>query len=93
MHFSELTGRRVGVWGAGREGLAIVPPFDHPDIVAGQATVGLEIAEQLPDVRTVVVPVGGGGLIAGVVTGLAAANSRAWTSISSASRSTSTALG
>src|SRR5207245_2128787 len=54
---------------AAREGLAIVPPFDHPDIVAGQATVGLEIAEQLADVRTVVVPVGGGGLIAGVVTG------------------------
>jgi len=54
-----------------------VPPFDHPDIVAGQATVGLEIAEQLPDVRTVVVPVGGGGLIAGVVTGLAAAGSHA----------------
>jgi len=62
---------------AGREGLAIVPPFDHPDIVAGQATVGLEIAEQLPDARTVVVPVGGAGLIAGVVTGLAAAGSRA----------------
>jgi len=60
-----------------REGLAIVPPFDHPDIVAGQATVGLEIAEQLPDVCTVVVPVGGGGLIAGVVTGLAAAGSAA----------------
>ncbi len=62
---------------AAQEGLAIIPPFDHPDIVAGQATVGLEIAEQLPDVRTVVVPVGGGGLIAGVVTGLAAAGSRA----------------
>jgi threonine dehydratase len=62
---------------AAREGLAIVPPFDHPDIVAGQATVGLEIAEQLPEVRTVVVPVGGGGLIAGVVTGLAAAGSAA----------------
>src|SRR6266566_2974408 len=61
---------------AARDGLAIVPPFDHPDIVAGQATVALEIAEQLADVRTVVVPVGGGGLIAGVVTGLAAAGSR-----------------
>src|SRR5207247_2962534 len=60
-----------------RDGLAVVPPFDHPDIVAGQATVGLEIAEQLPDVRTVLVPVGGGGLIAGVVTGLAAAGSGA----------------
>ncbi len=60
-----------------REGLAIVPPFDHPDIVAGQATVGLEIAEELPEVQTVVVPVGGGGLIAGVVVGLSAAGSRA----------------
>jgi len=65
---------------AAQRGLAIVPPFDHADIIAGQATVGLEIAEQLPDVRTVVVPVGGGGLIAGVVTGLAAAGSpaRVW---------------
>src|SRR5881296_1215141 len=62
---------------AARDGLAVVPPFDHPDIVAGQATVALEIAEQLPDVRTVLVPVGGGGLIAGVVTGLAAAGSHA----------------
>lgn len=62
---------------AARDGLAVVPPFDHPDIVAGQATVGLEIAEQLPDVETVVVPVGGGGLIAGVVNGLAAAGSGA----------------
>lgn len=62
---------------AAREGLAVVPPFDHADIVAGQATVGLEIAEQLPDVRTVVVPVGGGGLIAGVAVGLAAVESHA----------------
>src|SRR5437016_9854825 len=62
---------------AAREGLAIVPPFDHPDIVAGQATVALEIVEQLPEVETVVVPVGGGGLISGVVTGLAAAGSQA----------------
>ena len=62
---------------ATERGLAIVPPFDHADIIAGQATVGLEIAEQLPDVLTVVVPVGGGGLIAGVVTGLAAAGSQA----------------
>jgi len=62
---------------AAERGLAIVPPFDHADIIAGQATVGLEIAEQLPDVQTVVVPVGGGGLIAGVVTGLAAAGSQA----------------
>ena len=62
---------------AGREGLAVVPPFDHADIVAGQATVALEIVEQLPEVETVLVPVGGGGLIAGVVAGLVAAGSRA----------------
>src|SRR5881409_2892551 len=62
---------------AGAEGLAVIPPFDHPDVVAGQATVGVEIAEQLPDVETVVVPVGGGGLISGVVAGLAAAGSNA----------------
>jgi threonine dehydratase len=43
-----------------------VHPFDHPDIIAGQGTVGLEILEQVPDVRTVVVPVGGGGLISGI---------------------------
>src|SRR6267378_3458826 len=62
---------------AARDGLAVVPPFDHADIVAGQATVALEIVEQLPEVETVVVPVGGGGLISGVVAGLAAAQSRA----------------
>ena len=60
-----------------QQGLAIVPPFDHPDIVAGQATVALEIVEQLPEVETVVVPVGGGGLISGIVAGLAAAQSKA----------------
>ena len=48
-----------------REGLTMVPPYDHPWIIAGQGTVGLEIAEDLPDVGTVLVPVGGGGLSAG----------------------------
>ena len=62
---------------AQRERLAMIPPFDHPDIIAGQATVGVEIAADLPDVATVVVPVGGGGLISGVVRGLAAAGSHA----------------
>jgi len=62
---------------ARQEGLTIISPFDHPDIVEGQATLGLEIAEQLPDVAAVAVPVGGGGLIAGVVAGLDAAGSRA----------------
>ena len=51
----------------GREnGLVAVPAFDHPDIIAGQGTIGLEILEQVPDVDTVLVPVGGGGLIAGI---------------------------
>ena len=62
---------------AAREGLAIVPPFDHADIVAGQATVAIEILEALPDVATIVVPVGGGGLISGVVAGIAASGSNA----------------
>ena len=47
-------------------GAVLVHPFDHPDIVAGQATCGLEILEQCPDVRTIVVPTGGGGLLAGI---------------------------
>ena len=52
--------------------LVVIPPFDHPDIIAGQGTVGLEIVEAVPEVRHVAVPVGGGGLIAGVTTALAA---------------------
>jgi threonine dehydratase len=47
-------------------GLTMVPPFDHEWIIAGQGTAGLEILEQVPDVGTVVVPVGGGGLVSGV---------------------------
>ena len=47
-------------------GLAMVPPFDHAWIVAGQATCGVEILEQCPDVGTILVPVGGGGLAAGI---------------------------
>jgi threonine dehydratase len=55
-----------------REGLTVVPPFDHPDVIAGQATVGLEILDDLPGVAHVAVPVGGGGLVAGITTALAA---------------------
>lgn len=51
---------------AERTGAVFIHPFDHPDIVAGQGTVGFEIFEQCPQVRTVVVPVGGGGLAAGI---------------------------
>jgi threonine dehydratase len=52
------------------EGLAVVTPYDHSDSIAGQGTVGLEIVEDLPEVAHVVVPVGGGGLIAGITTAL-----------------------
>ena len=51
---------------AATRGLTIVPPFDHPMIIAGQGTVGLELLEQVPDLATVYAPMGGGGLIAGV---------------------------
>lgn len=47
-------------------GLTIVPPFDHEWIIAGQGTIGLEVLEQLPDVAAIVVPIGGGGLVAGI---------------------------
>ncbi|MEJ7832267.1 MAG: threonine ammonia-lyase [Nocardioides sp.] len=47
-------------------GAVLIHPFDHVDIVAGQGTAGLEILEQAPDVQTVLVPTGGGGLLAGV---------------------------
>ena len=51
---------------ASARGLTMVPPFDHEWIIAGQGTAGLEILEQCGDVRAVVVPIGGGGLVAGV---------------------------
>lgn len=75
---------------ADRTGAVLIHPFDHPDVVAGQSTVGAEIVEQLPDVSTVVVPLGGGGLLAGVaaamrasrqdveVIGVQAAQAAAW---------------
>lgn len=47
-------------------GAVLIHPFDHPDIIAGQGTAGLEILEQVPEVRTVLVPTGGGGLLAGI---------------------------
>ncbi|MFC9895945.1 threonine ammonia-lyase [Nocardia sp. NPDC127579] len=73
-----------------RTGATLIHPFDHPDIVAGQATVAQEILEQLPEVGTVLVPTGGGGLLAGVaialhylapdvrVIGVQAAEAAAW---------------
>ena len=51
---------------AERTGAVFVHPFDHPDVIAGQGTVGLEVLEQVPDVRTVLVCTGGGGLLGGI---------------------------
>ncbi|WP_062531158.1 threonine ammonia-lyase [Demequina rhizosphaerae] len=51
---------------AERTGAVMIHPFDHPDVIAGQGTIGLEILADVPDVQTIVVPIGGGGLIAGV---------------------------
>nr|WP_296780153.1 threonine ammonia-lyase [Rhodococcus sp. (in: high G+C Gram-positive bacteria)] len=51
---------------AARTGAVLIHPFDHADIVAGQATLGTELLGQMPDVGTIVVPTGGGGLLAGV---------------------------
>ncbi|WNV81956.1 threonine/serine dehydratase [Umezawaea sp. Da 62-37] len=55
-----------------QRGSTLIPPFDHVDVIAGQGTVGLEIAEDLPDVHTVLVPVSGGGLISGVAVAIKA---------------------
>ncbi len=76
-------GARVVLCGAGRReevaaqlveetGATLVPPFDHPDVIAGQGTIGLEIAEDLPDVGTVLIPVSGGGLASGIGTAIRA---------------------
>jgi threonine dehydratase len=55
---------------AREQGAAFLPPFDHPHIIAGQGTLGLEILEQCPEVAEVLVPLSGGGLFAGVALGL-----------------------
>jgi len=55
---------------AAEHGYAIVPPYDDEKIIAGQGTIGLEILEELPQIETVLVPVGGGGMISGVSTAL-----------------------
>jgi len=55
---------------AAQHGYVIVPPFNDEKIIAGQGTIGLEILEDLPQVETVLVPVGGGGMISGVATAI-----------------------
>jgi threonine dehydratase len=59
------------------EGLIAVPPFDHPDIIAGQGTIGLELMEEFPELATALVPLSGGGLISGVALAVKAANPEA----------------
>jgi len=62
---------------AAERGATFVHAFDDDEVIAGQGTLGLEVLEQLPELDTVVVPVGGGGLLAGVVSALRGAGSRA----------------
>jgi threonine dehydratase len=69
--------RRVAEEIAAARGLSIIPPYDDARIVAGQGTVGLEIAEDLADVAAVLVPIGGGGLAAGVAAAITALAPRA----------------
>ena len=56
------------------EGMVMVPPFDHPDIITGQGTLGLDAIAQVPDMETAIVPLSGGGLMSGVATALKARN-------------------
>ena len=58
----DATARRV----AAETGGVLVPPFDHPDVIAGQGTVALELLDQVPDLDAIVAPVGGGGLVSGI---------------------------
>lgn len=55
---------------AAERGLTMIHPFDDPDVIAGQGTIGLEMLQQLPQLEAVVVPVGGGGLISGIAVAL-----------------------
>ena len=55
---------------AGNDQMAFVHPFEDPDVIAGQGTIGLELLEQVPDLSRVIVPIGGGGLISGVAIAL-----------------------
>jgi threonine dehydratase len=63
-----LDRRTRAVAEAAERGLTMVPPFDHPWIIAGQGTIALELLEQHPHVTSVFVPIGGGGLISGIAT-------------------------
>jgi len=62
---------------AAKHGYVVIPPYNDAQIIAGQGTVGLEIAEEMPDVELVIVPIGGGGLSSGTATALKLSGSRA----------------
>lgn len=62
--------KRIALKMAHDRGLTYINGYDHPHIMSGQGTIGLEIVEQVSDIDAVVVPVGGGGLIAGVATAI-----------------------
>jgi threonine dehydratase len=57
-----------------KTGATYVPPYDHPSIISGQGTIGLELLEQISDLEAVIAPVGGGGLLSGVATAIKASN-------------------
>ena len=59
-----------------QEGRCFVHPFDDPEVISGQGTIGLELLEQVPDLEAVVVPIGGGGMIAGIACALKESNPR-----------------
>jgi threonine dehydratase len=77
---------------AARDGSRYVSPYNDPDVIAGQATIARELLEQVPDLGTVVVPVGGGGLVAGISLGLAGSGVRVIGVESEASPSLTAAL-
>jgi threonine dehydratase len=68
--YDRYTGNREEIGGrlAAERGLALIPPYEHPDVIAGQGTAALELLEEAGDLDALVVPVGGGGLIAGSAT-------------------------
>lgn len=64
----------IGAELARREGLTLIPPFDHPDVIAGQGTAAAELMTQVPDLDAVLTPLGGGGLLAGTALAVHAAD-------------------
>jgi threonine dehydratase len=59
------------------DGMTMLPPFDHADVIAGQGTIGLELIEDLPELETCIVPLSGGGLVAGIARAIKSANPKA----------------